>query len=49
MSKIVDDFEKNLNDLDSELDNIQKCAQEILQKVYVIFFFSNEKYIILCS
>ncbi|RGB38089.1 hypothetical protein C1646_693098 [Rhizophagus diaphanus] len=33
MSKIVDDFEKNLNDLDSELDNIQKCAQEILQKV----------------
>ncbi|GES74236.1 hypothetical protein GLOIN_2v1642285 [Rhizophagus clarus] len=29
----VDDFEKILNELDSELDNIQKCAQEILQKV----------------
>lgn len=39
MSKIVDDFENILNDLDSELDNIQKCAQEILHKVYVIFFF----------
>ncbi|CAB4394174.1 hypothetical protein RhiirA5_465534 [Rhizophagus irregularis] len=56
MSKIVDDFEKNLNDLDSELDNIQKCAQEILQKVensfsypYSISSVTNELNVLLLA
>jgi hypothetical protein len=43
---LVDEFEKTLNELDSELDNIQKCAQEILQKVYVIFLTKKKKYVI---
>jgi|tagenome__1003787_1003787.scaffolds.fasta_scaffold7611489_1 hypothetical protein len=33
---LADEFEKNLNELDLELNNIQKCAQEIFQKMYVI-------------
>ncbi len=32
----AEEFEKNLNDLDAELGNIQKSAEEIFQKMCVI-------------